>query len=223
MDLGLGKRVISRDGQHVGQVDGLVLDYNTRDIESFIVRSGALFVHDRFVPLQFIDQIDPEGTVLLTISADEIEKLPEFAERDFVVAKPDDLRAMPAAWSSMGTGAPPVYFGTGSYAAGYRGAQSMFGAAPVDAPELETQSNLPAQDIVIDRGTDVIASDGKKLGSVDELVYGPDGRITGYIVRAGFLFHHDITVPPEMIETIGEDQVRLRVTAEQLSEQSNPT
>ncbi len=223
MDLGLGKRVMSRDGQHVGHVDGLVLDYNTRDIESFVIRSGVLLTHDRFVSLELIDQIDPEGTVTLTVSAPDVKKLPEFVERNFVAATPDDLETMPEMRTSMGAGVLPVYFGTGSDALGFRSAGMSREAAQRDSPGFETESNLPAQDIVIDRGTDVIASDGKKLGTVDDVIYGPDGRISGYIVRAGFLFHHDVTVPAEMIETIGEDHVRLRVTAEQLRQEPSPT
>ena len=223
MDLGLGKKVLSRDGQHVGHVDGLVLDYNTRDIESFIVRSGVFFTNDRFVSLDLIDQISPDGDVMLTISATEVKNLPEFAERNFVHATPDDLGTMPEMWTSMGTGALPVYFGTGSDALGFRSTGMSHQVAQRDSPGFETESNLPAQDIVIDRGTDVIARDGKKLGTVDDLTYGPDGRVTGYIVRAGFLFHHDVTVPAEEIESIGEDHVRLRVTAEQLDQQPSST
>ncbi len=222
MDLGLGKRVMSRDGQHVGNVDGFVVNYSTRDIESFVVRSGVFLEHDRFVSLELIDQIDPEGTVTLTISAPDVKKLPEFAERNFVHATPGDLRTMPKMWSSMGTGALPVYFGTGSDALGYRSGGMSREVAQRDAPGAESESNLPSQDIVIDRGTDVIASDGKKIGTVDDMISGPDGRITGYIVRAGFLFHHDVAIPAELIETIGENHVRLRVTSEQLRQEPSP-
>ncbi len=228
MDLGLGKRVNSRDGQHVGNVDGFVVDYTTRDIESFVIRSGVFLKHDRFVSLELIDQIDPEGTVTLTISTPEVKTLPEFAERNFVHATPDDLTDMPEMWSgiggmgSMGVGALPVYFGTGSDALGFRSSGMSREVAQRDAPGAESESNLPSQDIVIDRGTDVIASDGKKLGTIDDVISGPDGRITGYIVRAGFLFHHDVAIPAAMIETIGEDHVRLRVTAEELRQEPSP-
>ncbi len=229
MDLGLGKRVMSRDGQHVGHVDGLVLDYNTRDIESFVVRSGVFFQDDRFVSLDSIDHVDSEGTVNLTLTSDEVHDLPKFVEHNFVAATPDDLTGMPEMWSSiggmgsMGVGALPVYFGTGSDALGFRSAGMSHEAAIRDSPGFETESNLPSQDIVIDRGTDVIGSDGKKLGTVDDVTYGTDGNLTGFIVRAGFLFHHDVTVPAEMIESIGEDHVRLSVTEEKLGKQKSST
>jgi uncharacterized protein YrrD len=214
---------MSRDGQHVGHVDGLVLNYDTRDIESFIIRSGVFLTHDRFVSLELIDHISPDGDVSLTITAPEVEKLPEFTERDFVAATRDDLGTMPDAWTSMATGALPVYFGTGSDALGFRSTGMSNEAARRDSPGYESDSNLPSQDIVIDSGTNVIGSDGKKLGTVDEITYGPEGQLTGFIVRAGFLFHHDVTVPAELIESIGEDHVRLRVTEEKLEQQSSST
>jgi len=219
MDLGLGKRVNSSDGQHVGHVDGFVVNYSTRDIESFVVRSGVFLEHDRFVSLDLIDQIGPDGIVTLKISAPEVKKLPEFTERNFVAPTPEDLESMPQAWSSTGPGALPVYFGTASDALGFRSSGMSKEAAQRDAARYETESNLPSQDIVIDRGTDVITSDGKKLGTVDDVITGADGRVSGYIVQAGFLFHHDVAIQAEMIETIGEGHVRLRVTAEELRQE----
>jgi len=188
----------------------------------FAARSGGIIEVDRFVSLELIDQIDPEATVTLTISAPEVKKLLEFAGRNCVAATPDDCGSMPEVWTSVGTGALPVYFGSGADALGFRSAGMSHEATQRDSPGVETESNLPAQDIVIDRGTDVIASEGKKLGTVDDVIYGPDGRISGYIVRAGFLFHHDDAIQAEMIETIVEYHVRLPVTAEQLRQEPSP-
>lgn len=223
MELGLGKRVISRDGHHVGQVDGLVLDSQTRDIDSFIVRSGVLLEHDRIVSRTLIDQIAPDGTVSLTLTAGEVHTLPEFLEEEFITAKPDELEDLPGAWVATGTAQPAVYWGTGSEIPTDTRGEPLYRVAPLTPPEVEVESNLPTEDVVIDTGTTVIGSDGRKLGNVDELVYAADGRVTGFVVRAGFLFHHDLTVPAEWIESIGEAHVRLRLTADQVREQQGTT
>jgi uncharacterized protein YrrD len=222
MDLGLGKRVVSQDGKHVGHVDGFVVDFTTRELASFVVRSGVFFADDRFVSLDLIDQVDPEGTVSLTLTGDEVHQLPIFVEHKFVTASPDDLENMPQTWGGMGGGVSSVYVGSSIDALGNNRASSFFAMAPVNPPEVETESNLPSQDIVIDRGTDVITSDGTKLGTVDDVITGADGRVSGYIVQAGFLFHHDVAIQAEMIETIGEGHVRLRVTAEELRQEPSP-
>lgn len=216
MELGLGKRVMSSDGHHIGHVDGFVLDSKTRDVDSLIVRSGVLLDHDRLVSRELIDQIAPDGTVTVSKTAAEMRKLPEFIEHEFVVAAQQDLGGMPDAWVASGTGAPPIYFGADSDSLGYGSSEPFYGVAPIVPPEVEIESNLPEQDVVIDTGTEVFAKDGKKIGHVDELTYGPEGHLTGFIVRAGFLFHHDVTVPADWIESVGEDHVRLSRTADEM-------
>ena len=78
MELGLGKKVISSDGKHVGHADGFVLDFQTREVESIIVRSGVSLVHDRLVARRFVDHVEEDGSIILTIPLDEIRTLPEF-------------------------------------------------------------------------------------------------------------------------------------------------
>ncbi len=218
MDLGLRKWVFSKDGQRFGQVDGFVVDYSTRDVKSFIVRSGWLLEHDRLIDRDQIDHVDEDGTVTLKINLAQVKKLPEFFEREFIVAKPHQLSDMPQAWVAMGTGSPPVYFGTEADSLGYGKSEPFYGAAPVIPPEVEIESNVPAEDIVIDTGTEVFSSDGEKLGNVDEINYGLDGSVIGFVVRSGLFVHHELPVPAEWISTFGEDHVKLRVTAQEARE-----
>jgi len=218
MDLKLGKRVMSADGHHVGHTDAFVLDYNTRNVQQFVVRSGLLLEHDRLIDRQLIDHVDEEGTVTLSIPVEEIKKQPEFYEREFVVAKPHELAEMPQEWVGSGTGAPPVYFGAGFDSLGYGRSEPFFGAAPVIPPKTQVETNVNAEDVMIDTGTAVVTSDGKTIGHVGEISYGPDGSITGFVVRAGFIFHHDVEVPANWIASVGADHVRLNVTAEEARE-----
>jgi uncharacterized protein YrrD len=68
---------------------------------------------------------------------------------------------------------------------------------------------------MIESGTDVVGSDGDKVGSVDDVLFDAEGRITGFIVRAGFLFKHDVMIPIERVAEIGHDQIHLNVTGDQ--------
>lgn len=218
MELGFRKPVMSRDGRHIGHVDGLILKYNTHDVESFIVQSGVLLEHDRLVSREFVDSIEPDGTVTLKVTLDEVKRLPEFVEREFVIAKSHDLGGMPDEWVAMGTGSPPVYFGTESDSLGYGRTEPFYGAVPVIPPEVMIESNVPFEDVVLDEDTDVLGSDGRKIGTVDEVHYGPDGRITGFVVKAGFLLRYDVEIPADWVESVGEQHVRLRVSAENVRE-----
>ncbi|MGA7669643.1 MAG: hypothetical protein WBW04_04435 [Nitrolancea sp.] len=218
MELKLGNKVVSADGRHVGFVDAFVLNYTTRDIDHMVIRSGHFLEHDRLIDRQSVDHVDDEGTVSLSLTVDEIKKQPEFFEREFVVAEQHDLALMPDAWVGSGTGSPAVYFGTGFDALGYNRNEPFFGAAPVIPPETEVRTNINIADVVIDSGTAVVASDGKTIGHVGEVSYGPDGSITGFVVRAGLILHHDVDIPAKWIETVGTDHVRLNVTASEVHE-----
>ena len=48
--------------------------------------------------------------------------------------------------------------------------------------------------VTISEKTEVIGSDGEKVGNVDE-IFVEERHITGVLVRAGRVLHHDVRVP----------------------------
>jgi len=217
MDIKLGKKVISSDGEHVGNVDSLVMDYNTREVQSIICRSGVLLTVDRIIPLEAVNMLDDEENVHLSMTAGQVEQQQRFVEREFRAATPEELEPMPVTWAT-GTGQAPYYFYPPTDSLGYRDDAPFFSNAPLAPPEVEVESNLPENATRIDAGTDVVGSDGKKIGVVDDVLFSEDGDVTGFVVKAGFLFHHDVDVPADWIESVTDDKVRLRVTADQADE-----
>jgi sporulation protein YlmC with PRC-barrel domain len=79
---------------------------------------------------------------------------------------------------------------------------------------VEDESNLEPDDDLIGAGTDVVASDGRRVGTVHEVTYGADGSITGFVVKAGVLFKHDVHIPAASVATMGAKHIHLNVTAE---------
>ncbi|MGH2531065.1 MAG: PRC-barrel domain-containing protein [Thermomicrobiales bacterium] len=88
---------------------------------------------------------------------------------------------------------------------------SFFEPAPVDSPTIEDRSNLPMQDVMMGKGTDVVGADGKKIGAVEEVVLDEQGQMAGFVVKEGVLFKHRLRVPMEWVENAGEDEIRLNV------------
>jgi uncharacterized protein YrrD len=74
---------------------------------------------------------------------------------------------------------------------------------------------VPAEDDVIGGGTEVLAADGRKVGTVAAVMLALDRGVAGFVVNAGFLFKRDVYVPAEWIADVGERHIRLNVTAEQ--------
>ncbi|HVX31079.1 MAG TPA: PRC-barrel domain-containing protein [Nitrolancea sp.] len=210
----LGTKIVSSDGKDVGKVDSLVLDYNTREVQSIICRSGVLLTTDRIIPIGLIGTRDADGNLMLTITADEVKKQQAFVEREFRTMSPDEVGPMPVTWAT-GTGQAPYYFYPATDSLGYRDDAPFFSNAPLAPPDVEVESNLPENATRLDSGSDVFGSDDKKLGTVETVTYTQEGDITSFVVKAGFLFHHDVTIPAEWISSVSNDGVRLTVTADQ--------
>jgi len=210
----LGTKIVSSDGKDVGKVDSLVLDYNTREVQSIICRSGFLLTTDRIIPIGMVDKRDADGNLMLNISAAQVQEQQEFIERKYRTMTADEVGPMPVTWAT-GTGQAPYYFYPPTDALGYRDDTPFFSNAPVEPPNVEVESNLPETATRLDSGSDVVGSDGKKLGTVENVTYTEDGDITSFVVKAGFLFHHDVDIPAEWISSVSDDGVHLTVTADQ--------
>ncbi len=221
VDIKLGSRVYSTNGRHVGNVDSLVVDYNTKDVTSIIVRSGVFLATDRIFPVETFDSIDDDGAVHLNLNDEEAENEQEFVKRDYVAWDPNNSMYpyTDEAWVS-GTGQPSVFWAYGTAPLGYSGSAPFFAEAPTDAPVEEVETNLPEQSVLVNKGTDVVGKDGEKIGTVDEVLYDSQGEIDGFVVRAGFLFHHDVHIPGDLIDEVSGEVVTLNVTSDQ-AEQYN--
>ncbi len=214
VEIKLGKSVMSSNGKHVGDVDSLVVDYNTKDVMSVIVRSGALFGTDRIIPVEAFERIDDDGTVYLNLTDEEAKEHEEFVQQKYTAANPGDYPYTDEAWVS-GTGQPSVFWAYGTAPMGYTSRAPFFAEAPINPPETEIKTNLPERSVRIDHGTDVVGSDGKKIGTVEEVDYTQEGEVDGFVVKAGFLFHHDVRIPGDWINEVNGDLVTLTVTADQ--------
>lgn len=217
MDIQLGKKVISSDGKHVGNVDSLVMDYDTHEVQSIVSHSGILLTVDRIIPIQAVESLDGDGNLLLGMPSAEVDRQQEFVQREFRAASPDEIEPMPVTWAT-GTGQAPFYFYPATDSLGYRDDAPFFSNAPLAPPDVEVESNLPENSTRLSSGTDVVGSDGHKIGTVENVTYSQDGSLTGFVVKAGFLFHHEVNVPADWIESVSDDRVKLRVTADQASE-----
>lgn len=216
MDLELGKPVVSSDGQQIGKVDRLVFDANTRELRQIIVHQGAFLSKDRIVDRPMIEMVDADGTVHLNATAQMVEQLPEFVEANFIIPQEDQLRWFPHAWVNSGGGVgAPILFGPGVVGQGYDAHGGLFEAAPLDPPVEEVRSNLREDSVVLDRGTNVVDRDGEKIGTVDDVIYDENGAIAGFVVKAGFLFHHDVRIPAEWVDSMDPASVRLKVSADE--------
>jgi uncharacterized protein YrrD len=213
IDVRLGSSVFSSDGKRVGKVDGLVIDPDSKSMLEIIVHQGLVFSTDRIVDVIYIDRIDEEGAVHLTVDADEADRMPPLVTRDYTVASSAGPAPIP---STIGRGpTDPLMWRSGPAGRGMHSSnEAEYLVAVASAAPVEVRSDLPDESVVIDSGTDVVTVDGEKIGTVDDVIYDEAGGLTGFVVKTGRFHHHDITVTISNVAAMTNTYVRLKVDAE---------
>jgi sporulation protein YlmC with PRC-barrel domain len=218
MHVRLEAQVFSLEGIHVGKVDRIIIDPRTLELAEFIIHKGVFLTHDRIVEPLFVERVADDGNVVLRLTAQEVDHLPEFVHHEYVTPSPAASRDIPYPaledLSGAGHMQLPIFWRS-SYS-GHEFATAgrfEFDSAPVAPLGVEIRSNISEDMVVVDEHTAVIACDGKKLGVVDEVLFDEYGDISGFVVRTGLLHIERIRVPVETVKTVTTQRIRLRVTA----------
>ena len=70
----------SEPHSHIGDVERVLIDEETEEIQALVVRRGALFSHDVVLPIDYVTEI-LDGVIHVRISDEEVERLREFRDR----------------------------------------------------------------------------------------------------------------------------------------------
>ena len=74
-----GADVISSDGDHVGDVERLLIDKESNKATHFLISQGMLFKDRKLVPAHWVRSVE-EDKVYLVVSARLLERLPSYQE-----------------------------------------------------------------------------------------------------------------------------------------------
>jgi uncharacterized protein YrrD len=209
-----GVNVRMADGTSVGQLERVVVDPRTKEINYLIVRKGAFFTTDRVVPLTLVAQAD-ENEIALRADAGDLEQLPPFEERYYVPADSDTI-APATGYAPTMYAYPPLSGGEmGGMASMTLPGQSHRGALTVPEPVVEqTQRAIPEDNVAIRAGARVVAAGGEQIGSVEQVLTSPHAdQVSHFVVSQGLLFKDRKLIPVGWVQDIGEEQVTLAVDA----------
>jgi uncharacterized protein YrrD len=194
--LAIGARVRSADGHEIGQVDGLIVDPYTHLIRAVVVRRGLILHHDVEIAISAIAG-GTEAELRLRLTAEQVRALPEFVEARYA--------------------APP----TGFVPPGEYVRDNLLwpiGEPLLPPPPLrrnETAVRWYMNNSEITEGSDVISSDGHKIGEVHAVTVEPStGRPLSLVVRRGLLFSREIELPADLIRDVGERVVYIDLDAQ---------
>jgi uncharacterized protein YrrD len=209
----LGDPVFSRDGRKLGTVDRLILDERRRRVKALVVHK-LLQAADKIIEMSLVERVGEDG-IILRINADEAARLPAFVRQGFVEVTPE--AALHTLYASLAPGAG-TFLAAAPVAGRHTIEDATAGVHPPPIPpdaKVSVESNVPVDYDVISSGTDVYASDGRWVGTVAEVMVDPDGNVTGFVVKEGVLFKHDVFIPVAWIADIGDKHIHLKVSAEQ--------
>ena len=204
-----GVSVRMADGKTVGQLDRVVVDPRTKEVNYIVVRKGTFFTTDRVVPLTLVAQAD-ENEVALREDAGNLENLPQFEERHYVASDSGALSAMsaPSLYAY-----PPLLGGEITGMTGTLPTWATLGGISAREPVVEqAQRAIPDDNVALRAGARVVAADGETVGSVDEVLTGANAdQVSHFVISQGLLFKDRKLIPIGWTQEIGEDQVTLAV------------
>jgi len=222
MHIPLGQDVYSSDNKKVGTVSKVVMDADNKEVKQFVIGSGFFTHEDKLVDHSMVASSGNEG-VVLNIPAATVHKLPNLVTTEHL----EPRRPLDTVDRSLGyadaLGGRTIVDATPDLGRGYEGAAgSFFDPAPLNPPIEETERNIPDIDVTLGKGTDVISSDGKKLGTVDEILFDNMGNTSGFIVESGLIEKHHFRIPIDWVGEVDDNKVHLTVTAEKVHSRSSP-
>lgn len=200
LELHEGTRVESADGEHIGDIDRLVIDPSGGRVSHVVISKGVLLRVDRVIPVDVIEHAD-ESVARLNPNVDT-DELPPFEEEHYVSL--DEVSARELGWPDERAiaWAHPMSPGTG---------YPMYPTYPYSA-RVEVEQNVPADSAVIERGSHVQTFDGEDIGVIREVATDDRGTLLHVTVDPGW-FQDETVIPAHWIRKVDEDTVMIGVGA----------
>jgi sporulation protein YlmC with PRC-barrel domain len=214
MQVDLGAKVRTSDGESAGRVHRVVINPYTNEVSEFVISTAGWHAHDVLVPRQRLEASTQDGDeVILDLTGAELKALPKYTAEDYT----EPARG----W------VPPAE-------SAYPASAWLFPASYDLRKELAEQDILPEKDPEhwpdIQKGAVVRDPAGHDVGRVVQVILDNEtGRLQGFVIRAGgairtFMGGGDkLTVDVSDVTAVGTDQVVLRLTRQQLSGTSGQT
>lgn len=199
INVSINAKVFCTDGE-CGHVNAVLINPLSKRVTHLIVRESGIFGQEKMIPLEAIKDSQPEK-INLRIDEEKFHKMQDFLSIKYVSGD-----------SPFGAYLPEHYY-----------------LHPFVMPDYDSEydynsyyvnvENIPAGELVIDRGEDVYALDGR-VGKVDELLFSPkDDKITHIVLREGHLWEKKhVAIPISAVDRIMVDGVHLSLTKMEISE-----
>jgi uncharacterized protein YrrD len=190
--------VLSSNGEHVGSLNRVVVDPDTKVLAGIVVGTGTFFNQkEMVVPIELVAETSSEQ-VILDKDAGDLDAFPPLEEERLVDTEEGVDHASTPVVQPMVYGSP--VYGTPL--------QNTVGEEFV----TRIEQNIPEGTVAMKEGAKVLSADGKQVGEVERIFTGvPNEQITHLLVSRGKLQKKTKLVPIDWVDTMNEDEVNLRV------------
>ena len=178
---------------HCGRLRHVVLDPGSAEVTHLVVRIGD--GRDVVLPMAMVARTSAEA-IVLDVSSERLAGLPDYLSTNYCLPSSDMVPG-----SAEGCEILPLPD------------LGVYNPGPLPVEHLQ----VPPGEIALAAGSPVLCSDGA-CGRVDQVLVDPaDDRTTGFVVRKGFFFTHDVSVPLSWVHAVDEEGVHLKATRDQLN------
>jgi sporulation protein YlmC with PRC-barrel domain len=201
-----GAEVFAANGESVGRISRVVIDAKTREITDLVVERGAVFKDEKVVPIGLVNT-ENENQITLRETNQNLDDFLNYETNHYV--SNDDLAEVEQESDIVREyyWYPPVNFQipvTGILPGGT--------VVPDFVPRPRTETSIPEGRVAIADGAQVIGSDEKHIGNVEQvLADSQTNNITHFVVGKGLLLKERKLVPAFWVSRVEEDKVYLSV------------
>ena len=176
-----------------GRLRRVVLDPRNAGVTHLVIRIGD--GRDVVMPMHLVGCLTADA-ITLKVASDDLKDLPDYLSTDFCLPTSDLAHPYGEGCAIM----PLPDLG-------------VFNPGPL---RIE-HHHIPDGEIELKAGLPVLCSDGE-CGEIEQLLIDPEHeRATGFVVRKGFFFTHDVAVPLSWVSAVDVDGVHLKATRDQLT------
>jgi uncharacterized protein YrrD len=200
-----GSDVFTAEGNHVGGINGVVIDPGNDEVTHLIVKQGFLFTEDKVLPVAWVGETH-EDRITLRPDIVDLDGLPKFEETHYVPRHEDDLAG------SDGTHAYPGVIPVYPYPHYGLGAWPIHAVEVNDGMQKRVQQNIPAETEALKAGATVVSADGEHVGEVEGVLMDEQAnRVSHFVIEEGFFFKNRKLVPVSWVKTVAQDEIYLGV------------
>jgi uncharacterized protein YrrD len=178
MQIEIGARVRTSDGQEVGEVHRIVVDLDNQAVTGIVVLKGGLLSRDVLVPIDFVESA-AEDEARLSLTEDELDRLPNFAYNEFLAPPPTWALAVP-----------------------------LLPGGAIYIPVHQRERLGPTQEDILP-GAKVWATDGELGTVDRVEFDARSARLDAFWIRAEQILPHDMRIPAEWVERVEERGIYL--------------